>query len=278
MPLLSVSTWALNRHLGPLRWTRWDASRQCPVSQPEPRPQTLPLTELPARLATMGLAACELGHFHLPALEDVTPGLCDEVRQAFAAAGIVLWSLLIDYGDLSSADPRRREADRAYIGEWLAVAGALGARHARVVGGEGSPDDPAAIERAVEALGGLADVGAAHGVAVLTENFRRLCSTAEVCTLICERLGGRVALTADFGNFPRPSRQAGLAALLPHARSIHAKVDGSDVEEFGHLLDLAVAASFDGAYTVVHEGPGDQWAGVAATADLIRRHPRALQG
>ena len=272
MALLSVSTWALNRQLGPLRWTRWDASRQRPVTVAEPRPQELPLPALPARLASMGLQACELGHFHLPPLEEITPALTDELRAAFDAAGVVLWSLLVDYGDLSSADPRRRDADRAYIAEWVDVAGALGARHVRVVGGEGSPDDPAAVERAVEALDALATRAAGVGVTVLTENFRRLCSTPDVLTLICTRLAGRVWLTADFGNFPRPARPSALAAVLPYARSIHAKVDAGDVAEFHRLLDLAAAAGFDGAYTVVYEGPDDQWAGVRETSRLIREH------
>ncbi len=278
MAVLSVSTWALNQQLGPLRWTRWDASRQRPAPHVEPRPQTLSLVELPRRLAGLGFQACELGHFHLPALEDVAPSATDELRAAFAAAGVTLWSLLVDYGDLSSADPRRRDADRAYIAGWLEVAAALGARHLRVVGGEGSPDDPAAVERAVEALGALADRGAACGVTVLTENFRRLCSTAEVCTLICERLPGRLFLTADFGNFPRPSRQAGLQAVLPYARSIHVKVDAGDTAEFFRLVDLAVASGFQGAYTVVAEGGEDQWTAVTALADLLRQHPRALAG
>lgn len=283
MALLSVSTWALNQHLGPLRWTRWDTSLRRPVSQPEDRPRTCTLEELPRRLADMGLGACELGHFHLPPLEEITPGYADEVRQAFAAAGVQLWSLLVDYGDLSSADPRRRDADRQYLAGWIGVAAGLGARHVRLVAGDGSPDDPAAIERSVEALGALADFAAQQGVAVLTENFRRLCSTADVCTLVCERLPGRVHLTADFGNFPKPARHASLRAILPYARSIHAKADTRpdgqpDDVEFGRLLDLAADAGFDGAYTVVYEGPGDQWAGVAATADLIRAHPRALRG
>ena len=281
MALLSVSTWALNAHLGPLRWTRWDASTQRPACRPEERPQTVPLLGLPVRLREAGLQACELGHFHLPALEEVTDGYAAEVRQAFADAGVLLWSLLIDYGDLSSADPRRREADQRYIADWVRVAGRLGARYARVVAGEGSPDDPAAVDRAVSGLGALADVGDEVGVGILTENFRRLCSTAEVCGLIYERLEGRVHLTADFGNFPKASRLASLAAILPYARSAHAKAetdrDGTlDAADFGRLLDLAAKANFDGAYTIVYEGPGDQWDGVARTAELIRRHPRAL--
>ena len=281
MALLSVSTWALNRHLGPLHWTRWDASLRRPACQMEDKPRTLDLLDLPRRLAEMGLDACELGHFHLPPLEEITPGYADTVRQAFADAGVQLWSLLVDYGDLSSADPRRRDADRQYLAGWVGVAAGLGARHVRLVAGEGSPDDPAAIERSVEALGALADFAAGQGVAVLTENFRRLCSTADVCTLVCERLRGRVHLTADFGNFPKPARHASLRAILPYARSIHAKADHRtdgqlDDVEFARLLDLAADAGFDGAYTVVYEGPGDQWAGVSATADLIRAHPRAL--
>lgn len=281
MALLSVSTWALNAHLGPLRWTKWDPSAQRPECRPEQRPQTLPLLGLPARLREMGLQACELGHFHLPALEEMTNAYAAEVRQAFGDAGVVLWSLLVDYGDLSSADPRRREADQRYVAGWVRVASQLGARHVRVVAGEGSPDDPAAVDRAVSSLGALADLGSELGIGILTENFRRLCSTAEVCGLICQRLEGRVHLTADFGNFPKASRLASLAAILPYARSAHAKAetdrDGTlDAADFGRLLDLAAGANFDGAYTVVYEGPGDQWDGVARTADLIRSHPRAL--
>ncbi len=283
MALLSVSTWALNQQLGPLHWTRWDAALRRPVCQPEDQPRTCNLEDLPARLSAMGLDACELGHFHLPPLEEITPAYTAAVRQAFDAAGVRLWSLLVDYGDLSSADPRRRDADRQYLAEWVGIASDLGSQHIRFVAGEGSPDDPAAIERSVESLAGLAGLAEQHGVAVLTENFRRLCSTADVCTLICERLGGRVHLTADFGNFPRPARSTSLRAILPFARSIHAKVDNGpdghpDTAEFARLLDLAADARFAGAYTVVAHGPGDQWAGVAGTADLIRAHPRALRG
>ena len=89
-------------------------------------------------------------------------------------------------------------------------------------------------------------------------------------------------LTADFGNFPRASRSASLAAILPYARSAHAKAecdaeDRLDAGDFARLLDLAADARFDGAYTVVYEGRGDQWDGVARTAELIRNHPRALR-
>ncbi len=281
MALLSVSTWALNRQLGPLRWTRWDPATQRPVCVPEDRPRTLALTALPARLAAMGLQACELGHFHLPAIAEITDAYAAEVRAAFDSAGITLWSLLVDYGDLSSADPRRSEADRRYIAEWVRTASRLGARHVRVVAGEGSPDDPAAVDRAVTALGALADLGAEVGVRILTENFRRLCSTAEVCVAICERLPGRVHLTADFGNFPRPSRLASLTTIFPYARSAHAKAelspDGTpDAADFWRLLDIGAANGFDGAYTVVYEGPDDQWEGIARTAALIRAHPGAL--
>lgn len=283
MALLSVSTWALHRHLGPLRWTRWDPGERRPVCEVEDRPRTLDLAELPERLRALGMQACELGHFHLPPLPEITPAYADEVRSAFERAGITLWSLLVDYGDLSSADPVRREADRAYLAGWVAVAPALGARHVRLIAGEGSPDDPAAVERAAEALGDLADFAGRLGVRVLTENFRRLCSTAEVCTHLCARLQGRVGLTADFGNFPRARRHAELAAILPYARSIHAKPDldpagRPDADAFLELVDLAVRAGFDGAYTVVYEGPGDQWAGVVAVAELLRAHPRALAG
>ncbi len=281
MALLSVSTWALNQHLGPLHWTKWDPQAHRPVTVAEDRPRTLPLTALPARLAGMGLQACELGHFHLPALEDIKDEHVTEIRSAFHRSEIVLWSLLVDYGDLSAADPRRRDADRQYISEWVKMAARLGARHVRVVAGEGSPYDAAAIDRCVSALEELADLGRGLGIGILTENFRRLASTPEVCVQICTRLLDRVHLTADFGNFPKATRSAALAHILPFARSVHAKPDlngEGDIDNaaFDTLLGVAAGAGFDGAYTVVYEGPADQWDGVERTAERIRRHPLAL--
>jgi sugar phosphate isomerase/epimerase len=239
------------------------------------------LLELPARLRHAGFQACELAHAHLPALEDLRPAELSELRNAFAAAGVSLWSLVVDYGDLSSADPARAAADREYLAQWVRVASLAGARYVRVVAGEGSPDDPAALDRAVAGLEPLCTLAESLGVGLLTENFRRLCSTAEACNTLCERLQGRIGLTADFGNFPRPQRYTALAAILPRARSIHAKpeCDASgqiDAAEFARCLDLAVAAGFRGAYSVVYEGPGDPWEGVGRVAALIRSHPAAL--
>ncbi len=281
MAVLSIHTWSLHRVLGPLHFTRWDPARRQPAPAVEQQPKTLRLAELPARLRDMGFQACELAHCHLPALEDIKVAALSELRHAFAASGVTLWSLVVDYGDLSSADPVRTTADRAYLAEWVRVAAVLGARYVRVVAGEGSPDDPAALDRAAAGLEPLCALAESLGVGLLTENFRRLCSTAEACNALCERLQGRVGLTADFGNFPRPQRYTALPAILPRARSIHAKPehDGDgrlDAAEFTRCLDLAVAAGFRGAYSVVYNGPGDPWDGVTRTAALIRAHPRAL--
>ena len=267
--------------MGPLHWTQWDAESRRPVVAVEPRPQLMTVGELPGRLHSMGFQACELGHFHLPPLPDITPRFAAELRDAFQAAGVTLWSVVVDYGDLSSADPLRVQSDSAYLEQWVRVAALLGARHVRLVAGEGDPNDPNAIERAVAGLLPLSKVAESLGIGLLTENFRRLCSTADACETICERLDGRMGLTVDFGNFPRAVRHNALAAILPWARSIHAKAecdaDGRlDADEFAQCLDLAVAAGFDAAYSVVYHGPGDPWDGVARTAELIRRHPRAL--
>lgn len=267
--------------MGPLHWTKWNGGLRRPVTTIEDQPQTLPLQELPHRLRSLGFQACELAHCHLPALEDITPARTSELRAAFSGSGIALWSLVVDYGDLSSADPLRTAADADYLAQWVRVGAMLGARYVRLVAGEGSPDDPAALDRAVHALRPLCTLAESLGVGLLTENFRRLCATAEACVTLCDRLEGRIGLTADLGNFPRQVRHASLAAILPRARSIHAKPDmdangNLDADEFTRCLDLAVAAAFSGAYSVVYDGPGDPWDGVARTAALLRAHPRAL--
>ena len=231
----------------------------------------LALTELPARAREAGIATLELCHFHLPSTE---PAYLTELRAAIEGAGVELFSVLIDTGDIASADPERREADIALIAGWMETAAALGAQGVRVVAGEAPPDDEAAAARAVEALSRLAQRGRDLGLRVRTENFRALASTAASCNRLLDALDGSVGLCADVGNFPADVRVREFEAVAGRAEVVHAKAsynaDGAVIaDDLRRCLELSVAAGFSGPYTLVYDQGPDEWGGVAKVKSVV---------
>jgi sugar phosphate isomerase/epimerase len=232
----------------------------------------LALTDLPAQAREAGIATLEICHFHLPSTE---PAYLAELRAAIEAAGVELFSILIDTGDISSADAERREADIALIASWMEHAAALGAGGVRVVAGESQPDDEAAFGRAVEALGRLAQRGRELGLRVRTENFRALASSAAGCNRLLDSLDGAVGLCADVGNFPADVRVREFEAVAGRAEVVHAKAgysaDGAVVaDDLRRCLELSVKAGFSGPYTLVYDQGPDEWGGVAKVKGVVQ--------
>src|SRR5258706_5285762 len=60
-----------------------------------------PLLEVPARLASMGIFAFEICHFHVPSRER---SYVDELRDALKSADVELLTLLIDEGDITQVE------------------------------------------------------------------------------------------------------------------------------------------------------------------------------
>ncbi len=264
MPFLSLTSWSLHRNLGPLRMTRWDAETKRHVTEELPQPETLSLLDLPAAAAAKGFQALEICHFHFPSTE---PDYLIRLRKAFQEAGILFYSLLIDYGDITSSDESRRSADIRFIESWIDVAAQAGAERVRIIAGNANPDDREAMSRSVEALNHLAGYAGSKGVRVVTENFHKFASTAENCLQLLKACEDRIGLTADYGNFALPGKYDALAAVLPRAESVHAKAHYDDngfpdTDEFRRCLDLAREARYEGPFTLVYDGPGDQWAGI----------------
>jgi hypothetical protein len=93
---LSVSTWALHSVLGqtfPDKPGDPDRPTVAPAG-----PGSLPLLDIPGRLAELGFGKMELCHFHLPSRD---AAYLADLRAALDAANVELWSLLIDDGDIS---------------------------------------------------------------------------------------------------------------------------------------------------------------------------------
>lgn len=264
MLLLSLTTWSLHRCLGPLHWTVWDEQNGAIAADIEAQPELLTLLELPAALAERKFAAVEIGHFHI---RDTSDHYLSALRQAVSESGVVLYSLLLDYGDISSADERRRRADIDWIKGWIDIARKLGAQRVRVVAGESDPGDRQALERSMTALSELIDYAAGTGVRIVTENFRPLASTADNCVALLAGCGAGLGLVSDFGNYKGPRKYDELSRTVPHSETVHAKAltDGAghpDGEEFARCMSIVRESGFSGAVTIVYDGPGDMWEGI----------------
>lgn len=234
------------------------------MSQPTYGEGDIALLELPARVAALGIRTLEICHFHVA---DTDPGYLAELRGALDAAGVELFSLLIDAGDITDAEHHAR--DLAWVGTWIETAGKLGAQRARVIAGKAEPSAEA-LSRSAAGLRQLVARGADAGVRVMTENwFALLSRPAEVHSLL-DRLEGSVGLCVDFGNWRGSTKYEDLAAIMPYAESCHAKAhfspdSGLDTADYRRCLELTRAASFAGPYTLIYDGPGDdEWAGLTA--------------
>lgn len=271
MPTLAVSSWSLHDTLGP---TYPGLALVDGPRTPDSRygETGVSLLDLPAALAAHGLRQLEVCHFHFPR---TNAAYLVELRARLDEAGVVLTTVLVDEGDITSADPVARTRDLALIAAWIDVAATVGARRVRVVAGEAAPGEEGAIERSVAGLAALVEHGRSRGVAVITENWRRLGDDPDSLLAILGGLDGQVGLCADFGNIPAPQRAATLRQLLPRADTIHAKGDylpggALDEADFGGSLDLARGAGFSGEYVLIFSNGGDEWGGLARLAEAVK--------
>jgi sugar phosphate isomerase/epimerase len=266
---LSVSTWSLHRLLGPLRWTEWNAELSIHTTREQAQPEVITLLELPAEAAKRGYNAVEVCHFHFPSTE---PDYLEQLQGAFAEAGVSLDTLLLDYGDLTTTDATRREADRQLIRSWIDIASLAGAKQIRVIAGEAQPADEEALRNSAAALSELANYAEVRDVRVITENFKPLTSTGLSCVKLLELAGEKVDTITDFGNFKAPNKYEEFVMTLPRSVSVHAKAQYDaygmpDEAEFIRCLDTLKESGYNGAVVLIYDGPGDMWEGL----DRIKR-------
>ena len=256
MPRLSISSWSLHRLLGKA-WYDPDGKGGF-VNRSKEAPQ-ITLLDVPAEAARHGIGTVELCHFHFPSME---ASYLDQLVDAFAAADVELFSILIDTGDISHHDPESRQDDFATIRFWIDIAAEVGAEYVRIIAGDAEADDDT-VQMSVDGLRELAAYASEQGVKTLTENFKALAKRPETALKIVERCEGQVGLCADFGNFPSESRSQDLAAVLPKANSIHAKAEypggEMDRESYVYNVKLAVDAGFDGPMSLIYQDSGDVW-------------------
>ncbi|OGG51346.1 MAG: hypothetical protein A3F84_04725 [Candidatus Handelsmanbacteria bacterium RIFCSPLOWO2_12_FULL_64_10] len=271
MSRLSISSWSLHRALGP----RYRPAQGNPgLMVPDGPPGELNLLDLPARIAARGIRTLEVCHFHLPGLDE---GYLADLRAALEGAGVELFGVLIDAGDITHPDPAARAQELEWVRSWVETAARCGATRARVIAGDAevpAGNGEAVLGLSAEGLRGLARFGREWGVRVITENFRPLARRPEHLLKVLEMCEGEVGLCADFGNFKGETKYDDLAAILPRADSVHAKAHypaagEMDREDFVRCMDLARVAGFDGPYSLIFDGPGDEWGSLAEIQEVV---------
>ncbi len=233
----------------------------------------LDLLELPTHLATHAIHTLELCHFHLPSVDEA---YLAALRAALNDAGVELFSVLIDAGDVGQADDAARQADVAWMAAWIEIAARLGAGHARISPGH-SPPEPAVIDRVAGELAGLACAGREHGVRVITENWHAFGREADALLAVLDACDEPVGLCVDFGNAEGEGKYELLAKLLPRATSIHAKgryddAGRLDAAELTRCLDMAGDAGFAGPVSLIYGQTHDEWTGLAELRQVVGRY------
>jgi sugar phosphate isomerase/epimerase len=274
MRYLSLTTWSLNQHLGPLRWTRWNSATKQPETIVEARPENITLLELPKALADKGFKVLEVCHFNFPNWDDT---YLNQLKSAFKQAGVTFYNLLIDYGDISSTDEIRRAADIHFIKQWIDVAAQVGAECVRVVAGESAPEDQQAISRSITAFQEIIPYAQQRGVRVLTENFKPLASTAANCLHLLQCCGPQLGFVTDFGNYQLKTKYDELSQTIPFSDSVHAKANYLsqgviDEEEFRRSLEILKECGYEGPITLVSGHAKDQWQDIEHLKRVVQHY------
>jgi sugar phosphate isomerase/epimerase len=236
-------------------------------------PGQFTLLEVPALLAERGIGCMEICHFHFPRRD---AGYIADLRRALEFAGVELWSVLIDAGDITHPEAAHREADLNWIKGWIGVAARCGAKNVRVIAGDAAPDAAGhAVRLSAAGLRQLSAYARDRGVRVMTENWHALTMQPKSLLELLDRLEGEVGLLVDFGNYSGPDKYEKLAQIMPRADSIHAKAHfpeagRMDRDDYVRCLDLSRKAGFSGPYSMIFDGSGDEWRSLAAIHEEVR--------
>ncbi len=224
------------------------------------------LLTLPANACGFGFSALEVCDFHL--VPDEHQMLL--FREAALAAGIPLFQLLIDEGDISH--PTNSDSQLAYTELWIRLAALGGFSRVRVSAGK-QPATAESVSRAISGLLRLKAVATEVGIGISTENWHALMSTPEVVEEVLGATG--VGFTFDFGNWNGPGKLERLGRIARFATSCHAKCDFASgvplLEDFEACLQLARDSGFDGNLTLVHPEAPDEWAALEPQKAAVGR-------
>lgn len=231
---------------------------------------TLDLLDFPGEVAARDIHCVDLCIQHIPNIE---PGYLAELRSAFESADVELYQLLIDIGEVGSADPAESSAGIALTKRWMEIAAELGSTGVRYVPGDSQPT-PATISQSGAAFRELYDYSVACGVEPATENYKVFNNEADDLLQVLDLSERDYGLVADFGNAAGPAKYDTLSKLMPRATAIHQWVviddDGAlNVEDSQHCLNMARDNGFDGPVMLLGGKPYQQYRDTRALWDAV---------
>jgi sugar phosphate isomerase/epimerase len=229
----------------------------------------LPLLELPQHLKAHDIFLLELCHFHLPSTDQEYLG---KFKQALGQAGVKLWSILIDTGDIASPDDAKRSSDVQEIKHWIDIAATLGAERVRIVAGNQEPT-PDVVKRSSEHLSELLAYAQAKNVKASTENWQKTSLDADVLSGLLQN-NSELELCADIGNAEQTSdKYATLQKLLPKAVTVHVKAryddEQIDLNDLQRCMHLVREANFSGVLTMIYDKKQKEWDGVTQLKNVV---------
>lgn len=249
MVTFGISTWSIHREL-----ERGDRD----------------LLDVPAAIREHGMTDLQICHFHVKSQEK---GHLADLRKRVEASDVTLDAMLLDFGDISH--PTNSGKDVGQLETWLAIAGELGARHARISAGSQKPTEET-LKRAADNLIRLSDVGQRNSVKVVTENWHAMMPSSAEVNRVFDLTARRVPLCLDFGNWSGSGKYDELAAVAAHAATVHAKcsfdaVGVPDAEDFRRCLGILKSSDYDGTIALIYDAPSpDEWKAIDIELSLAR--------
>lgn len=243
---------------------------------------TLDLLDFPGEVVSLGINCVDLCIQHIPTIE---AGYLKELRSAFDAADVELYQLLIDIGEVASADPTERSASIALTKRWMEIAAELGSTGVRYVPGDSKPNSEN-ISASGEAFRELYDYSLACGVEPATENYKVFNNEADDLLQVLDIADRDYGLVADFGNAKGPEKYDNLSKLMPRATAIHQWVMIDDegrinMEDSKRCLHMARDNDFDGPVMLLGGHPYHQYKEtreLAAAVEELRGEVQAVFG
>ncbi|WP_152362400.1 sugar phosphate isomerase/epimerase family protein [Microlunatus speluncae] len=265
MSTLSVSSYSLREHLGPLSFDFTDGDGN-EVHLDLPNAKELDLSDFPARARSeFGVQAIETVAFQFTGPDD--PEL-DRFAAALTTSGVRLINAAIDQGDLA-VEPSRRADQLALITPWIDRFAAMGSAFVRV--NPGSPFGPHAAggpsAHLVEALIELGGYARDRGTRLLVENHGGPSSDPAWLIALLDAVGReQLGLLLDLGNF-EVLTQPVMAALFGGGEvDLPTLLDGLDLTSLYDDLE-ALAGRAELAHVKVHDVAAD---GTLRAVDLDR--------
>ncbi|MBD3581325.1 sugar phosphate isomerase/epimerase family protein [Flavobacterium selenitireducens] len=205
--------------------------------------------------------------------------------------------IMVDEGDLSTADNAVRQATIDAHHKWIDAAAGLGCHSIRVnlFGGETEKTPQVWMEKSAESLRKLCETAAKSKINVIVENHQLLSSDAAKVAKIIQNVNMKNCGTLpDFGNFclkregserfsgkciEEYDRYKGMQELLPFAKGVSAKsydfnMAGEETTiDYKKMLQLVKASGYRGFIGVEYEGTRlSEVDGLMATKALLLKH------